>query len=97
MNGPRLYTEPQPTIAHLYEQRGDGFWYPKECSSACCVPLLESGTFPPPPVPPKSYAELENENRRMITAFEAIALIANDMLDPVRRAGPTSKSEEKSQ
>ena len=81
MNGPRLYTEPEPAIAHLYEQRGDGFWYPRvtptNIGSAC-----------------KSYAELENENRRMIIAFEAIASIAKDMLDPVRRAGPTSKREE---
>ena len=86
MSGPRLYTEPAPTIVHLYEQRGDGFWYPRE-----------SGTFPTPPVPPKSYAELENENRRMIIAFEAIASTSKAMLDPVRRAGPTSKREEKSQ
>ena len=84
MNGPRLYTEPEPTIAHLYEQRGDGFWYPKATpvNTGCACTI---------------NAELENENRRMITAFEAIASIANDMLDPVRRAGPTSKREEKSQ
>ena len=33
--------------------------------------------------------DLETENRRMLTALEAISDIATDMLDPVRRAGPT--------
>ena len=33
--------------------------------------------------------DLETENRRMLTAFDAIATIACDMLDPLRRAGPT--------
>lgn len=33
-------------------------------------------------------ANLENENRRMLTAIEAILRIASDMLDPARRAGP---------
>ena len=29
-NGPRFYNEPPPEIIHLYEQRGDNCWYPKE-------------------------------------------------------------------
>ena len=32
--------------------------------------------------------DLKTENRRMLTAFEAISKIACDMLDPVKRAGP---------
>ncbi len=31
---------------------------------------------------------IQNENRRMLTAFESIKRIASDLLDPVRRAGP---------
>ena len=38
--------------------------------------------------PQKKGVDFESENRRMLTAFDAIATIACDMLDPVRRAGP---------
>ena len=36
-----------------------------------------------------TYDELINENRRLLTALESVNRIASDMLDPVRRAGPS--------
>lgn len=67
--------EPSAAEIHLYELRDDGKWYYKgdDRTTDDKVERIE---------------ELERENRRMITAFEALSSIVNDMLDPVRRAGP---------
>ena len=38
--------------------------------------------------------DIANEHRRMLIAFESIAKTATDMLDPVRRAGPSNEKDE---
>ena len=44
-----------------------------------------------------TYDELLNENRRLLTALESVNRIASDMLDPVRRAGPSGVKSENNQ
>ena len=41
--------------------------------------------------PCENCERLETENRRMLTAIEAMNRIATDMLDPVKRRGPSGK------
>ncbi len=100
MSGPRYYEEPPQTIIHLYEQRDDECWYLKEFihvpadseelaeaytwefnQKANCLHIAADKE--------KKERDLKTEHRRMKVAFEAILKIAEDMCDPVRRAGPT--------
>ena len=41
--------------------------------------------------------ELEAENERLLTAMEAINRTSEDMLDPVRRRGPSAKAKAEGQ